>query len=657
MAQDEDFELWLGGSRGSAAGERPMLHRVTKAANLAGGLKKSTARARRFDGSRIGRGASMGRVLSSRDRTIGGRSRRVIVKARFVKLAGKGASAAVAHLRYLQRDGTTRDGERGALYGPDSDAADGKAFLAKGAGDRHQFRFIVAPEDGAEYEDLKPLTRRLMMQIEQDLGTKLDWVAVDHFNTGHPHSHILVRGTDGRGKDLIIAREYLSHGLRERAAELVNLDLGPRTDAEIARVNRREITQERFTSIDRRLITAIEADGLVAPSHRDSVEQSLRAGRLKALGEMGLASEAKRGRWQLDPALEPTLRAMGRRGDIIATLHHEMHAARPGVSPQDYAIHDPADGTAAPIVGRVVAHGLADDHADSHYLIVDATDGRSHYVGIGQANGDDVTPIDGIARITARPVKIREADRTIAGVAERNGGRYTIDSHLRHDPSATEAFAETHVRRLEAMRRATGAVDRQPDGSWIIAPDHLARADAYERQLSQRTPVIIETLSHRPIEALAAHDGQTWLDRELTSPKPTPLEGGFGGEVRGALGRRQQWLIEQGLMQTDAKGVTFRANMLAVLQQREFRRVAGQLSDQLGLSFASASIGEHVEGVYRRPVRIGDAKFALIEKSREFTLVPWRPVLERQIGKHVSGVMREGGVSWTIGRSRGLGIS
>lgn len=110
-------------------------------------------------------------------------------------------------------------------------------------------------------------------------------------------------------------------------------------------------------------------------------------------------------------------------------------------------------------------------------------------------------------------------------------------------------------------------------------------------------------------------------------------------------------------METGAKGVTFRANMLAVLQQREFRRVAGQLSDQLGLSFAPASSSEHVEGIYRRPVRIGDAKFALIEKSREFTLVPWRPVLERQVGKQASGVMREGGVSWTIGRSRGLAIS
>lgn len=55
---------------------------------------------------------------------------------------------------------------------------------------------------------------------------------------------------------------------------------------------------------------------------------------------------------------------------------------------------------------------------------------------------------------------------------------------------------------------------------------------------------------------------------------------------------------------------------------------------------------------------VEDQRYAMIEKSREFSLVPWRPVLDRAIGKPVSGVMRDGPISWTIGgRSRGLGIS
>ncbi|MEP9358751.1 hypothetical protein [Sphingomonas sp. KR3-1] len=155
--------------------------RVLAAARLAG--NKTGVVGRRFDGSRIGRGASMGRLLSSRDRLAGFHSRRAIVKTRLVRLAGKGAGAARAHLRYIQRDGVTREGNPGELYGPETDTADGKAFLEKSAGDRHQFRFIVSAEDGAEYSDLKPYIRRLMAQAEQDLATKLDRVAVDHFNT------------------------------------------------------------------------------------------------------------------------------------------------------------------------------------------------------------------------------------------------------------------------------------------------------------------------------------------------------------------------------------------------------------------------------------------------------------------------------------------
>src|SRR3546814_14841736 len=97
-----------------------------------------------------------------------------------------------------------------------------------------------------------------MVQAEKDLGTRLDWVAVDHFKTGHPHSHIIVRGNDETGKDLIIARDYMTQGLRTRATEIVSLDLGPRTSQEIIAAQTREIEQERFTSIDRDRKSAVK---------------------------------------------------------------------------------------------------------------------------------------------------------------------------------------------------------------------------------------------------------------------------------------------------------------------------------------------------------------------------------------------------------------
>ena len=312
MPNDEDFEPRLGRMRAGGSGKRArkFLHRVLAAANLArGGAAIGRGRSG-FTGSRIGRGAGVGRVLLARDRFAAFRQRRVVVKARTVRL-GKSLDAAKAHLRYVERDGTTRDGGRGQLYGADSDQVDRKVWLEQAEDDRHQFRFIVSAEDGTDYEDLKPLTRRLMSRMEEDLGTRLDWVAVDHFNTGHPHTHIILRGKDDRGQDLIIARDYISHGLRERACELVDLDLGPRNDHAIEQRLRAEIGQERLTSIDRALIRDAEANMLASSNGRDAFDQTIRMGRLKTLERLGLADQVGAAHWRLAPDLANTLRTGG----------------------------------------------------------------------------------------------------------------------------------------------------------------------------------------------------------------------------------------------------------------------------------------------------------------------------------------------------------
>ena len=162
-----------------------------------------------------------------------------MIKTRIVKLggggtgAGGGLAAAAGHVRYLQRDGVSKEHEPGRVYEARRDDADGKTFVERSGGDRHQFRFIVSPEDAAELDDLKPFVRDLMQTMEKDLGTRLDWIAADHFNTGRPHSHIVLRGRDEAGKDLVIARDYIAHGMRRRASELATLELGPRTGQEI----------------------------------------------------------------------------------------------------------------------------------------------------------------------------------------------------------------------------------------------------------------------------------------------------------------------------------------------------------------------------------------------------------------------------------------
>ena len=215
------------------------------------------------------------------------RPRRVTVKARVVKLAGK-VAAVQKHLGYLERDGVTRDGEPARFYSTFADEVDGQAFAERWQEDRHQFRFIVSPEDGPEFENLKSFTRDLMAKMEQDLETMLDWVAVDHFDTGHPHTHILVRGKTEDGKTLNIAGDYIAHGIRARASEIMTRDLGPQSEMEVRQQLGQEVDAERLTRLDRAIL-AQARDNLVDLTHiegpmaGDAAYQQLLVGRARVL--------------------------------------------------------------------------------------------------------------------------------------------------------------------------------------------------------------------------------------------------------------------------------------------------------------------------------------------------------------------------------------
>lgn len=649
VVSDDDFTPKLGRKRGKDA-KRALKYggRILAAARLAGA--KTGVRSRRFDGSRIGRGASMGRLLSSRDRLAGFRGRRAVVKASLLRLHGKAGQVARAHMRYIQRDGVTREGLPGELYGPETDRADGDDFLKRTAGDRHQFRFIVSAEDGAEYSDLKPYVRRLMTQVEQDLGTRLDWVAVDHFNTERPHTHIVLRGVDDRGDNLIIAREYISHGLRERAAELVTLDLGPRTDHEIEARLRHDVDQERLTAIDRRLLRRMDSVREVSPADNDPFQQSIAAGRLRKLKAMDLADDIGGGRYRLADGLEDTLRRMGERGDIIRLMQRELTARRLDRAGIEQVV---TTELREPIVGRLIQRGFSDEHRDRHYVMVDGIDGRVHYVDIGRGSATASVPESATVRIDPTRAEASQADRTVDAIARANGGRYSVDLHLLHDSQASEAFAASHVRRLEAMRRAGAGPERMADGSWFIPDDHLSRAEAFAQRQQRDRPVALSILSSRPVGDLVAIEAPTWLDRELASgTSGSARDTGFGREVRTALAARRQWLIEQQLADGDGRSFRLRSGALESLRQREFESAGERLAGQLGKDFQPVRAGERIDGVIARRVDLESGSYALVERSRDFTLVPWRDVLEHNIGKVASGIMRTDGISWQFGRGR-----
>jgi len=156
-----------------------------------------------------------------------------------------------------------------------------------------------------------------------------------------------------------------------------------------------------------------------------------------------------------------------------------------------------------------------------------------------------------------------------------------------------------------------------------------------------------------PIEQLRDADASTWLDRELAAGVSHPVrDAGFGREVRSALAVRRQWLVGQELADGEGDHVRLRANALAILQRRELLRVGEQLSGELDKAFAEARTGDAIEGKLSRSVDLLSGRFAVVEKSREFTLVPWRSVLAKQLGNQVGGIMRSDGVSWQFGRGR-----
>ena len=194
-----------------------------------------------------------GRSASGGAARYAGSARRVMVKARVVRIAGKGLALQRAHLSYLSRDGAGKDQERGEFYDREQEGVEGREFLERGRRDRHHFRFIVSPEDGRQLGDLKPFIRELMGQMEADLDTRLDWIAIDHHDTDNPHSHVIVRGVREDGAELRMDRDYISSGIRQRAGAILTRELGLETVHELDAKLEGLTEAPRVTRMDRLL--------------------------------------------------------------------------------------------------------------------------------------------------------------------------------------------------------------------------------------------------------------------------------------------------------------------------------------------------------------------------------------------------------------------
>ncbi|WP_067733908.1 relaxase/mobilization nuclease domain-containing protein [Novosphingobium naphthalenivorans] len=579
MADDREFRIRPGRIRSSGSQRaRPFIAQALAAAERAGGGISRAGRIKTRNTSRFGRGQ---RASIQANRLITARTRGAVVKARIVRHTARSAPL-TTHLDYLRREGVTRDGEKARLFGPDTSNVEGGSFADRCRDDRHHFRFIVSPDDALEMSDLQSFTGELVAQMEKDLGTRLDWAAVDHWNTEHPHVHLIVRGVRDDGQDLVIARDYIKEGVRDRARDLITQELGPRTDLEIRRTLEHQIGAERWTQLDRQLVRDGRRNGVIdvapLPGGEPDPFQSHKIGRLRKLETLGLAAQIGPGQWSIDDRAEATLREIGERGDIIKRMHRALTERGIERAAASYVLA--AEHLDQPIVGRLVTRGLDDELKGTAYAVVDGIDGRTHH--------------------------LRLSDLDAAG------------------DSAPGSIVE-----LRAFDDARGI-------------RRVALATRSDLDIAQQIKAI----------------GATWLDRQAIAREPAGLsEGGFGGEVREALGRRAEHLVRQGLAERHGVQIRFARNLIDTLRRQELDALGNRLSAEMGKPFNHTGNGEYVAGTYRQRMTLASGRFAMLDDGLGFQLVPWTPALEQHLGRHVSGVARtDGGIDWSFARKRGLGL-
>jgi type IV secretory pathway VirD2 relaxase len=553
--------------------------------------------AARGSGSRVpGRGRWVDHFSSSR-------LQRSAVKVSYSRNGSKGTWA--AHGRYLAREGAQREGERGKGFSASREDIDIPKELSRWqrAGDPRLFKLIVSPEAGGEL-DLREHARAVMRDVERDLGTPVEWVAIDHHNTDNPHVHIVLRGVDQAGKELRIDPDYVKSGFRQRSQEAATRVLGLRTERSLLSARERAVEKQQFTEIDRAILKRAGDDGIVrydGPIPGSAARRQLRLlelRRLAVLSQMGLAERAGERSWQLKANLETALREFQRAHDVLKTRakHRETIS-----DPHAELVRTEASPGLL-LTGKVVGTGLADEAADRRYVLLEGTDGRVHYV---ERPGDGASLRPG--RIVTIAVTEEEArGRTVLRINVEEHGRLE-DMQRKHAPST--------------------ALDREALRA-VVAGDPLSNstdarsfAATWRRAMRERFPVLERAglVMAAPERGEGAYElsreGQRHLEALMkTLERELPSLEEFAAQKR------------RGIAEVDPEeGIQFRGRLVGYARDEDGREVAV-------VDVARELIAMRAEGKGLREgsdVRVR-AESVEGENQRRRTLV-WRITAEREL--------------------------
>jgi type IV secretory pathway VirD2 relaxase len=580
----------------------------------------------------------------------------VVVKARIVNMSSARARAAfLAHISYISRDGVQREGGKGELYDREG-AVERKAVSQRLEEEPHHFRLILSPED-AQALDLSRYTRDVMAQLEEDLGRKVLWSAVNHYNTGHPHVHVVIRGLDAEGRPLYIPRRYLFHGLRMQAQRWVTQELGPRTDRDLEKARQKDIHQVRLTSLDRAIERQLWAEGVlclkqVPRGPEGQIHRGHIQARLKTLEELGFAHYCSAHRWQLKEGWKEGLRALGMRNDILQQMHHHLKGQA-----QDYLVYRRPEELARPIEGKVIAKGVCDELYDRPFVLVASADGKAHWITC--QSPESVQALRPGHMVSVSHQRMRWAlplDEDLVRVAHENGGLYLASHHARamEGGLVPKVSREMIQRRLERLEHHRLIVREEAQGQtgWRIPPSLLETLRGREAMAPNRGVMAFRRLDPLPLSAQETHPGPTWLDGKMSLEGRAPF--GFGVELAAALKKREAYLVSLGIDPRDpAKSDRLFELERAVVMQAEAKRAGYRAIEEPGPL-------RPMRGVLREKTLPSGQKVALIvdDRAREMAMVPWQKEWSSLLSQRIALSCGEGDrLRLTLldrGRDRGL---
>jgi type IV secretory pathway VirD2 relaxase len=531
---------------------------------------------------------------------------RSLVKVQYV--ASRAPGGWRAHGRYLSREGAKREGGRGLGFdGSGHDVAiDDRLGDWQKSGDRRLWKVILSPEEGQQL-DLREHTRALLSVMEVDLGTRLEWVAIDHHNTAHPHVHLVIRGRDEQGGTLSIPAEYVRHGIRERSQELATRRLGYRTPQDRERARERAIEAPHFGELDALLERWAEGDrtllfdGPVPSEARAQVLRLQLIGRLQFLATLGLAEQTGPRSWRLSELHRSGLRQIQllrdvqrsvARGEVLLTDPDARQAIvdlRPGESVRGRV----AGTTFGDVEGRI-------------FVVVEASDGRVLLLP-ENAEIERVRGAEGLQRGTVV---------TLLGREVRGGG-----------PAAHEVEIHEHGRFDE--------LERAPEVGNVLDVAALERA-------ADPTPSPLQPSASRGFDARWA---AALLQRAALLQKARLLEREPSGSLRAAAGALDQIRIQMRLR--DGIPIAFsEVERVFGKPVREVRkrlhgaehrgRLVAYAEDATGERYAMLDVGREIQ-----PVPTQNRAMALGKEVRA-RLVSARWVAER------SEAERRRGLAWQL---------